>query len=303
VGTAAGRRRPVLVLSMHRPGMLPARRRPLQPGRRPGSRRLRATGVRVLASRDVLAAAMAPATGAEAASMLAAVVRAAQRAASNTPRGARRRAAGKESRPHATAEYRAVTAAITAYRAGGNIASHDELARLALALTRIPVRDRAWALMDPAHRDAHARLWTDLTRLVPPGLAVPATLLALCAWQAGNGALAQIALDRALDDDPRYPLGRLLRDAVTCAAPPSLADPALILRQMRAAPGRPVPGLPRLTPGLSRAILTTHIPNERSSCRKTPQPASSASTWSGSSSPPTSSSPRARPLGMAWRRS
>jgi hypothetical protein len=204
----------------------------------------------VLASRDALAAAIAPAAGAEAASMLAAVVRAAQRAARNTARGARRRSAGKESRPHATAGYRAVAAAITAYRAGGSIASHDELARLALALTRIPVRDRAWGLMDPAHRDAHSRLWADLTRLAPPGLvAAPAALLALCAWQAGNGALAQIALDRALNDDPRYPLARLLRDAVTCAASPSLADPALILRQMRAAPGGRYPASPSRPPG------------------------------------------------------
>jgi hypothetical protein len=29
-------------------------------------------------------------------------------------------------------------------------------------------------------------------------------------------------------------MGRLLRDAVTCAAPPSLADPALTLRYMQA---------------------------------------------------------------------
>jgi hypothetical protein len=286
------------------PACCPPEGTPYSPVGDPVATAFEATGARVLASRDALAAAIAPAAGAEAASMLAAVVRAAQRAARNTARSARRRSAGKESRPHATAEYRAVAAAITTYRAGGGIASHDELARLALALTRIPVRDRAWALMDPAHRDAHARLWADLTRLAPPGLAAaPATLLALCAWQAGNGALAQIALDRALNDDPRYPLARLLRDAVTCAAPPSLADPALIMRQMRAAPGRPVPGLPHLTPGLSRSILTTHVPNERSSCRKTPQPTSSASTWSGSSSPPTSSSPRARPSGMAWRRS
>lgn len=197
-----------------------------------------AAGARVLASRDVLAATIAPATGAAAASMLAAVVWAAGRSARNTARDDRRRTAGKDSRPHATAEYRAVKAAIMTYRAGGSIARHDELAWLALAVTRTPVRDLAWALMDPAHRDAHSRLWTDLTRLAVPGLvAAPATLLALCAWQAGNGALAQIALDRALDDDPGYPLARLLRDAVTCAAPPSLADPDAILQHMRPAMG------------------------------------------------------------------
>jgi hypothetical protein len=53
-------------------------------------------------------------------------------------------------------------------------------------------------------------------------VAAPASLLALCAWQAGNGALAQLALDRPLDDNPGYPMARLLRDAVTSAASPSL---------------------------------------------------------------------------------
>jgi hypothetical protein len=99
--------------------------------------------------------------------------------------------------------------------------------------------------MDPRHRDGHLQLWTDLTRLAEPGLvAAPASLLALCAWQAGDGALALIALDRALADDPGYPMARLLRDAVTCAAPPSLADPAPILRRMRAATGDRHPASP-----------------------------------------------------------
>jgi hypothetical protein len=79
------------------PACCPPEGGPYSPAGDPVAVAFEATGVRVLASRDVLAAAMAPATGAEAASMLAAVVRAAQRAASNTARGARRRAAGKES--------------------------------------------------------------------------------------------------------------------------------------------------------------------------------------------------------------
>jgi hypothetical protein len=277
---------------------------PYSPAGDPVAAAFEATGTRVLASRDVYAAIITPATGTEAASMLAGVVRAARRSARNRARQARGRATGKGSRLRATAEYRAVTAAITAYQAGGSIASHDEFAWLALALTRLPARDHAWTLMDPAHRDAHARLWTELTRLALPGLvAAPATLLALCAWQAGNGPLAQIALDRALNDDPRYPLARLLRDALACAAPPSLADPALILRQMRAAAGDRYPASLTRPPAIPGHPDNPFLRNERSSCHTTPQPASSASTWSGLSSPPTSSSPRARPLVMAWRRS
>ena len=43
------------------------------------------------------------------------------------------------------------------------------------------------------------------------------------AWQSGNGALANLALDRALADDPGYSMALLLRQAIDSGAPPSLA--------------------------------------------------------------------------------
>jgi len=43
------------------------------------------------------------------------------------------------------------------------------------------------------------------------------------AWQSGDGALANVALDRALADDPRYSMALLLRQVITAGAPPSLA--------------------------------------------------------------------------------
>jgi hypothetical protein len=43
------------------------------------------------------------------------------------------------------------------------------------------------------------------------------------AWQCGDGALANVALDRALADDPRYSMALLLRQVITAGAPPSLA--------------------------------------------------------------------------------
>ena len=78
--------------------------------------------------------------------------------------------------------------------------------------------------MDPGHRQAHLRLWTDLTRHAQPGyIAGPACLLAFTAWQTGNGALANVALDRALADNPGYSMALLLRDAIDAGAPPSMA--------------------------------------------------------------------------------
>jgi hypothetical protein len=118
----------------------------------------------------------------------------------------------------------AVGAMISRYRDGGRFTSDDEIARITVALRDLRVRDDAWARMDPAHGDAHLRLWTDVVRRAQPGyVAAPAALLAFVAWQSGDGALANVALDRALADDPRYSMATLLRQAITAGAPPSLA--------------------------------------------------------------------------------
>jgi hypothetical protein len=91
--------------------------------------------------------------------------------------------------------------------------------------------------MDPAHGGAHQRLWTDLAQLAPPGLRVaPLGLLALVAGQSGNGALARIALDRALADGLGHPLDPVLRDLVSSVARPSSGDLATILRDLRGGP-------------------------------------------------------------------
>ena len=118
----------------------------------------------------------------------------------------------------------AVGAMIARYRGGGRYTSDDEIARITVALRDLRVRDDAWARMDPAHAAAHQRLWTDAVRRAQPGyVAAPAALLAFVAWQSGEGALANVALDRALADDPRYSMATLLRQVITAGAPPSLA--------------------------------------------------------------------------------
>ena len=115
-------------------------------------------------------------------------------------------------------------AAISTYREGGSIEHYGQFAWLALTLTSLPVRDDAWARMDPAHARAHQRLWTHLVRHAQSGyIAAPAALLAFTAWQNGNGALANLALDRALADTPGYSMAQLLRDTIDAGAPPSLA--------------------------------------------------------------------------------
>ena len=89
--------------------------------------------------------------------------------------------------------------------------------------------------MDPAHRDAHRRLWTDLVRRAQPGYAAaPASLLAFTAWQSGDGALANIALDRALADTPGYSMALLLQEALDAGMPPSAATLPMTPEQVAA---------------------------------------------------------------------
>jgi hypothetical protein len=118
----------------------------------------------------------------------------------------------------------AVGAMIARYRGGGRFSTDYEIARITVALRDLRVRDDAWARMDPAHSEQHLRLWLDVIRRAQPGhVAAPAALLAFVAWQSGDGALANVALDRALADDPVYSMALLLRQVITAGAPPSLA--------------------------------------------------------------------------------
>ena len=127
----------------------------------------------------------------------------------------------------------AVASAVGIYRDGGAITAAIRHAWLAVVLRRLRIRDDAWARMDPTHHRAHRRLWTDLTRRAQPGYAAaPASLLALTAWQAGDGAMANLALDRALADDPGYRMALLLREALAAGAPPKMAAPGITPEQV-----------------------------------------------------------------------
>jgi len=174
---------------------------------------------RVLASREALAATVAPVTGDTAESMGEAT-RAAEERAERLVSGA----AGTRRRALLEPGLKAVADALGLYRAGGRFESHQDAAWLALALEDIRIRDDAWARMLPKHCEAHQRLWTDLATLAQPGYAAaPAALLAFTAWQDGDGALANVALDRALADNPHYSMALLIREALDAGAPPSAA--------------------------------------------------------------------------------
>ena len=103
----------------------------------------------------------------------------------------------------------------------------DRAAWLTAVLMIPEVRDHAWIAIDGG--DAHRRLWTDVTRrAIPETTAAPACLLAIAAYLSGDGALANIAVDRSLQADPGYSLARLLRSSLLAGVSPEVWREATI---------------------------------------------------------------------------
>jgi hypothetical protein len=125
----------------------------------------------------------------------------------------------------------AVQAALARCRAGGVLAD-GEIAWLTVVLRLPQVWD--YAGLHITGEQPHIDLWTDVVRrAMPEFVAPPAVLLALAAWRAGDGALAAVAVDRALAADPTYPLALLLDTALRYGLPPSILDSWLNLSNPR----------------------------------------------------------------------
>ncbi|MGC9666894.1 DUF4192 domain-containing protein [Planosporangium sp. 12N6] len=149
------------------------------------------------------------------------------------PGGSRRRAG-----------VRALAVAVRRYADGGRL-TDDEVARLTLLLVRVEVRDLCWARVTAAgsRLRAHLDLWRDVTRRARADLVpAPATLLGYAAWRSGNGALALVAVQRALAANPAYQLALLLAEALDRGLPPSVFDDEQpVPRRHRRHRGRPAP--------------------------------------------------------------
>jgi Domain of unknown function (DUF4192) len=202
----------------------PSAGKPIDPSHDPYTAALAGAGAEVLADRAAVAARVAPLGSITAESMRQATRRAEQHA-NQLLRKVRRSARTGAARQLIAAEgLNAVGSMIATYRGGGKFATDYQIAWMTVALRDLRVRDDAWARMDPAHAGAHLRMWIDVTRRAQPGhVAASAALLAFVAWQSGDGALANVALDRALADDPGYSMALLLRQVIGAGAPPSLA--------------------------------------------------------------------------------
>jgi hypothetical protein len=135
----------------------------------------------------------------------------------------------------------AITTAAARCRPGspGTGLTDREVARVVWGLRDRDVRDRALALATGMDAPAAEILWTECTRRTPTPLDVaPATLLAVSAWLRGDGAMANVALTRALAGEPTYPLARLLAQALAGCLPP-VELRALIGAALSRPPARP----------------------------------------------------------------
>ena len=219
------------------PGCCPAEGVPFDVRTHPAAAAMTVAGLVVYPDRAALAGTLAPVTGAAARSMERATSQARERAAdliaqaSSSPGPG----AGRGTKLLVDAGRHAVQEAIATYRADGRLVADEPVAWLTVVLAHLAVRDDAWARMDPQHRVAHLRLWTDVVRRATPAyLPAPASLLAFTAWQSGEGALANIAIDRALAASPGYSLARLLRDIMDAGVPPSAARVPMTPEQVAA---------------------------------------------------------------------
>lgn len=87
----------------------------------------------------------------------------------------------------------------------------DEVARLSVYCANREVRDAAWSLMRHEAPTRHQEFWRDIARRAhPPYDVAPLSLFGFAAWQSGDGALARLAVQRALALDPDYALAGLL---------------------------------------------------------------------------------------------
>ena len=95
------------------------------------------------------------------------------------------------------------------------------MARMIGRMSDLQVRDYAMGVHSEETYDLYFAMWREVLRLAPMGFVAPiACIVAAMAYEGGDGAMAQKALDRALDDDEHYQLAALLRRVFNAGWPP-----------------------------------------------------------------------------------
>jgi len=185
-------------------------------------------GIAPLPDRAALAALLDPVTGDDHDRMQAATEAALHRFTTAIHESSPARTGGSVAAwlaagPLSTLAADGITALHDAFAAAarGETLADDQVAWLTVVLLIPEVFDHAWRACDGS--DPHRALWIDVTRRATGRAAAPpACLLAITAYLAGNGALADIALDRVRDADPSLPLAQHVDRALQAGIPPHL---------------------------------------------------------------------------------
>lgn len=107
------------------------------------------------------------------------------------------------------------------YRMGRGPTDRTLVARMIGRMSDVQVRDYALGVHREDTYDLFFTMWREILRLAPRGFVAPiACVVAAMAYEGGDGALAQKALDRAFADDEKYPLAALLRRVFNAGWPP-----------------------------------------------------------------------------------
>jgi hypothetical protein len=107
------------------------------------------------------------------------------------------------------------------FRIGRGPTDQRLVARVIGRMSDVQVRDYAMGVHQEDNYDLFFAMWRELLRLSPVGSVAPiACIVAAMAYENGDGALAQRALDRAISDNASYPLAALLRRVFNAGWPP-----------------------------------------------------------------------------------
>jgi len=209
------------------PAACPPHGVPFEPATSPAAAAAVYAGLVALPDREALAATLAPVTGRARDGMVAATVAAC--VFLDELLDVARAGAEAGDRPDSVLDTkvgRALQAAARtylthiqdSYRAGQPV--DDEHAATLTVLLELP---SLWEFAARrASREAwQIAMWSDLVRRAEPPFTAPAaTMLALCALQVGHGALASMAVDRALGTDPQDRFAQVLERAIAAGIDP-----------------------------------------------------------------------------------
>ncbi|MGH3242524.1 MAG: DUF4192 domain-containing protein [Spirillospora sp.] len=125
-------------------------------------------------------------------------------------------------RPDPPDESSAFILTLLAREHAGTPPTDDEAAWLGVLLTDPRNRDEAWIRIDEDAPATDIAFWRDIVRRVEDAyVPAPASLLAFAAYSAGDGGLANVALERALNADPTYTMAKILSEVINVGIPPS----------------------------------------------------------------------------------